>query len=235
MQQTRVARCSGIVGGCRSRQGWVVVPWWNPLETGFSGGVFMSEQVLVGAPAEQARRRLFAQVRRDGLHGAVADAFADSNEPPSSAALPVPHQALTVHTLPSYRSGAVTVIPLRWYTTSDFDDRFPAVDANLELEQAEPGTSRLRLTGIYRSPPGQPATTRQQDQTRATIRHFLTRLADILAPGAYDEGHERDSHEPSHAARHPVIDAVIPDTTHDFVSLDERRGRGTEASCMVFS
>ncbi|HEY4994105.1 MAG TPA: hypothetical protein VII33_18690, partial [Nakamurella sp.] len=186
-QPTRIARCSGIVGGCRSRQGWVVVPWWNPLEAGFSGGVFMSEQVLVGAPAEPARRRLFAQVRRDGLHGAVADAFADNKEPPSSAALPVPHQELTVHTLPSYRSGAVTVIPLRWYTTSDFDDRFPDVDANLELEQAEPGTSRLGLTGIYRSPTGQPATTRQHDETRATIRHFLTRLADILAPGARDD------------------------------------------------
>ena len=195
----------------------------------------MSEQVLVGAPVEPARRRLFAQVRRDGLHGAVADAFADNKEPPSSAALPVPHQELTVHTLPSYRSGAVTVIPLRWYTTSDFDDRFPDVDANLELERAEPGTSRLRLTGIYRSPTGQPATTRQQDQTRATIRHFLTRLADILAPGARDDRPQRDNHEPSPAARHRVIDAVIPDTTHDFVFLDVGRRPGTEASCMVFS
>lgn len=141
----------------------------------------MSDHVLVAAPAVQARERLLAQVRRDGLRGAVADALTHGKELRAPLAEPV--QGLTVRTLPTYRSGAVTVIPLRWYTNLDFDDRFPVVDANLELEQAEPGTSRLSLTGIYHPATGQPGGTLTQDDTPAAIRRFLGRLADILAPG----------------------------------------------------
>lgn len=140
----------------------------------------MSDEVLVGAPVDQARQRLLAQVRRDGLHAAVAGAFADRDLLPGSAVPAAHDRKLTVHTLPSYLSGAVTVIPLRWYTNSTFDDRFPVVDANIELQQAEPGTSRLGLTGIYRPATGKPNTSREKDEARATIRQFLGRLATYL-------------------------------------------------------
>ena len=146
---------------------------------GFSGGVFMSDHVLVGAPVDQARQRLLAQVRRDGLHGAVAGAFAVRDGLPGAGAA-APERKLTVHTLPSYLNGAVTVIPLRWYTSSTVDDRFPVVDANIELQQAETGTSRLGLTGIYRRAPEQGSTSGEQDDARATIRRFLGRLSTIL-------------------------------------------------------
>ena len=141
----------------------------------------MSDEVLVAAPLAQARQRLLAQVHSDGLQAAVAGAFADGARLVASGALAAPDQKLTVHTLPSYLSGAVTVVPLRWYTNSAFDDHFPAVDANLELEQAEHGTSRLGLTGIYRPAAGHVNTTRQEQDARTTIRHFLARMADILA------------------------------------------------------
>ena len=146
----------------------------------FSGRVFMSDHVLVGAPVDQARQRLLAQVRRDGLSAAAAGAFADRDGLPGLGAAAEHDRTLTVHTLPSYLNGAVTVIPLRWYTSSTVDDRFPVVDANIELQQAEPGTSRLGLTGIYRPAPGHPDTGGDQDDARATIRRFLKRLATIL-------------------------------------------------------
>jgi hypothetical protein len=148
---------------------------------GFSGTVFMSDHVLVGAPVDQARRRLLAQVRRDDLLAAVAGAFADQDGPPVVGAAAAPDRKLVVHTLPSYLVGAVTVVPLRWSTGSTFGDHFPVMDANIELQQAEPGTSRLGLTGIYRPAPGQSNTTSgDQDDARTTIRHFLGRLAAIL-------------------------------------------------------
>jgi hypothetical protein len=140
----------------------------------------MSDHVLVGAPVDQARQRLLALVRRDGLSAAVAGAFADRDGPRVAGAPAAPDRKLTVHTLPSYLNGAVTVIPLRWYTGSTVADRFPVVDANIELQQAGTGTSRLGLTGIYRPTPGRPNTSRDQDNARATIRHFLGRLATIL-------------------------------------------------------
>ena len=115
----------------------------------------MSEHVLVGAPVDQARQRLLAQVRRDGLHAPLRGR-SPTGEGHGRGRGRGDDRKLTVRTLPSYLTGAVTVIPLRWYTSSTFDDRFPVVDANIELQQAEPGTCRLGLTGIYRPRTGQP-------------------------------------------------------------------------------
>lgn len=141
----------------------------------------MSDEVLVGAPVDQARQRLFAQVRLDGLQSAVTGAFADGSRHPGTDLHESHHQEPTVHTLPGYLSGPVTVIPLRWYLSSAKGERFPAVDANLELQQADPGTSRLGITGIYRSAAGEFVTNGQQDEARSTVRQFLGRLARILA------------------------------------------------------
>ena len=57
---------------------------------------------------------------------------------------------------------------------------YPVVDANLGLQQTEPGTSRLGFTGIYRPGTGEGSTTGEEDVARATIRRFLGRLATIL-------------------------------------------------------
>lgn len=65
----------------------------------------------------------------------------------------------------------------------DLRRRFPVVDANIELQKAETGTSRLGLTGIYRPTPIQPNTSREQVDAGATIRQFLGRLATILTIG----------------------------------------------------
>ena len=129
---------------------------------------------------DQARQRLLAQVHRDGLHAAVAGSFTDAEKRTDAGMAAATGPKLTVRTLPSYLSGAVTVLPLRWYTSSTFDDRFPVVDANLGLQQAEPGTSRLGFTGIYRPGTAQDSTSGEQDVARATIRRFLERLVPIL-------------------------------------------------------
>ena len=64
----------------------------------------MSDHVLVGAPVDQARQRLLAQVRRDGLHGAVAGAFADRDRLPGLGAAALAsrrgHPYLAVMVLP---------------------------------------------------------------------------------------------------------------------------------------
>ncbi|MEP7036149.1 MAG: hypothetical protein ABI934_11220, partial [Actinomycetota bacterium] len=41
-----------------------------------------------------------------------------------------------------------------WVATGPVADLFPPLDANLELDPAEGGTSRLALRGIYRPPLG---------------------------------------------------------------------------------
>ena len=142
--------------------------------------MFVSEAVVVGASLDQARERLFAQVGHDGLHAAAAGAFADIEKSPGPIGLGARHLGLTVHTLPSYRSGPVTVVPLRWYTSSALDDRFPTMDANLELQHADPGTTRLSLTGSCRAATGQPFTGGEQEDARTVIRHFLGHIAENL-------------------------------------------------------
>ena len=142
--------------------------------------MFISDEVPVGAPVDQARDRLFAQVDHDGLNAAAAGAFADLEKFPGPSGPAARCLGLTVHTLPSYRSGPVTVVPLRLYTSSASDDRFPTMDANLELQQAEQGTSRLALTGSCRAATAEPFTGREQEDARTIIRHFLGRLAESL-------------------------------------------------------
>lgn len=148
--------------------------------------MFVSEEVLVGAPVDEARQRLFAQLDLDGLHDAAVGALTDIERSTATGASAARQRILTVHTLPSYLSGQVTVIPLRWNTSSPLDDRFPVMDANLELQLVTPVTSRLSLTGSCRSATGQPVTKVEQDDALAIIKQFLGRLAGVLGTAQVD-------------------------------------------------
>jgi len=173
-----VSGCGGFRGPDARHPGRCALA--SPAHSGFSGEVFIADEVLIGTPVGQARQRLLAQVGRDELHAIVAGAFADRDRLPGSREPTAHEQTLTVHTLPSYLNGPVTVIPLRWYTSPTFDEAFPVVDANIELQQAEPETSRLGVSGIYHPTTGQPSTSTEQNDVRATVRQFLERLANIL-------------------------------------------------------
>jgi hypothetical protein len=59
-----------------------------------------------------------------------------------------------VGVLPSREVGSVIVVPLRWEATGPAGRLFPALDANVELAAADPGSTRLTLIGCYDPPFG---------------------------------------------------------------------------------
>lgn len=149
--------------------------------------MFVEEVTLIGVPIAQAQERLSAYLLGDGLQTASSDAFTKGQARLVDAGFAGLRKQVAVQSLPAYLRGDTTVIPIRWVATGPAADLFPPLDANVELDPAEGGTSQLALRGSYRPPLGRVGESLDQvllhQVAGATVRGFLSHLScAILAP-----------------------------------------------------
>jgi hypothetical protein len=96
-------------------------------------------------------------------------------------------------------------LALRWEAAGRGSGLFPVLDADVTLSPAGENASVLTLVGVYRPPFG--ALGAQLDRAifhrvaTATIRGFVTRVADIIARPARAAGHRRENPAQVHARR----------------------------------
>jgi hypothetical protein len=78
------------------------------------------------------------------------------------------------------------VLTLRWEATGPGGRLFPALDADITLTPAGERATLLRLAGSYRPPLGSLGAGLDRailHRAAATIRAFLSRVADSIGPG----------------------------------------------------
>lgn len=116
-----------------------------------------------------------------GLHG-TPDAGPGRGSPRRAPGLPVLTQ---VRTRELVTRDQMAVLVLRWEAQDPAAGLFPALDADLTLISDPPATM-LKLTGIYRPPPGNPGAGLDRaiwyQTASATIASFLGRIATVLSP-----------------------------------------------------
>ncbi len=149
--------------------------------------MFVEDVTPIMLPVAVAQERLLAFLQVDGLQSASADAFSKGQVLLMRAGFAGLSKQVNVQNLPPYPRGETTVVPIRWVATGPMADLFPPLDANLELDPAEGGTSRLALRGIYRPPLGRIGATLDRfvlhRAARATADDFLSQVSRaILAP-----------------------------------------------------
>jgi hypothetical protein len=116
--------------------------------------MFVDEGILLEVPVAVALERLTAQLQIGGLQAAGSAAFNEGQAVLLRAGFAGLTKQVAVQNLPGYFRGDTAVIPIRWTATGPAGDLFPALDANLELDPAEAGTTRLTVHGSYRPPLG---------------------------------------------------------------------------------
>jgi hypothetical protein len=149
--------------------------------------VFVEEVMPIAVPVGVARERLLAFLQVDGLQAVSSDAFSEGLALLLRAGFAGLSKQVAVQHMPAYLRGDTIVIPIRWVATGPVGGLFPPLDANLELDPAEGGTSRLGLRGSYRPPLGRIGASLDQlvlhQAARATLRGFLSRVSHaVLAP-----------------------------------------------------
>jgi hypothetical protein len=171
--------------------------------------VFVREELELAMPVAVAREWILTQLRADGLHTASSAALdlgrsiLESNgsgthdeqthgdrhiRGDGAVTRPSPH--LSVHTLPAYTRGPVTVVPIRWCINGVGDGQ-PLLDANLEIGPAEnTDTALLLLVGLFRPMGSSTDHGPHQQAVRGTPRNLLTTVAALLALNPTSNGVE---------------------------------------------
>jgi hypothetical protein len=146
--------------------------------------MFVDEVLVLDVPVAAAQDRLLAFHVDGGVQDAATFAFREGHALLQGDGFTGWTDQVAVHSVPAYLRGPTTILPLRWVVTGTSGDIFPAVDANLELDQAPDGRSRLTFRGSYRPPWGQLGFVldqqRLQDAARATAGGLLERVADAM-------------------------------------------------------
>jgi len=149
--------------------------------------MFVDEVLVLDVPVAAAQDRLLAFHVDGGVQDAATFAFREGHVILEGDGFTGWTDQVAVHSVPAYLRSATTILPLRWVVTGTSGDIIPAVDANLELDQAPDGRARLTFRGSYRPPWGQLGFVldqqRLQDAARATARGLLDRVADALVAG----------------------------------------------------
>jgi hypothetical protein len=114
--------------------------------------VFVADEVGLPLAIDAARPRLLAYLSIDGLQEPSEDAFEVGRDLLLRAGVGAFSKRMLVQLLRPYQHDGVLVVPVRWVATGATGAMFPQLDGNLELAEAEPGTSVLRLNGAYRPP-----------------------------------------------------------------------------------
>ena len=154
---------------------------------GVGVSMFVDEDTRIAVPVAVALERLLAYLQGDGLQTASLDAFSMGQALLVRAGFAGLSKQVAVQNLPAYSRGDTIVIPIRWVATGPVADLFPPLDANLELDPAGGGTSRLTLRGSYRPPLGRVGASLDQmvlhQAARTTVSGFLKLVSRaILTP-----------------------------------------------------
>jgi hypothetical protein len=144
--------------------------------------MFFSESLAVDAPLAMVQHRLLTFLRVGDLDGLAEDAYGEGLTLLAHAGAGGLSKAVTVQSIPAYRRGAVTVVPIRWVATGPMTRVFPVLDANLELSAADAETT-LTMVGTYRPPFGRLGEAIDKIALKsvasATIRTFLSQLSEV--------------------------------------------------------
>ncbi len=144
--------------------------------------MFFSESLAVDVPLAMVQHRLLTFFRVGDLDGVAAAAYGQGVTLLAHAGVGGLAKTVAVESIPAYRRGAMTVVPIRWVAAGPMGWAFPVLDANLEMSAADSETT-VTLTGSYRPPLGKvgEAIDRMvlKSVARATIRAFLSHLAKV--------------------------------------------------------
>ena len=151
-----------------------------------AGGMFVSDEVRVKASFEAAARRLSDLADGAGLdrasHGAWGEGIARVGP-----VGPLPGLSKLVHVQfrELARRGGVAVLTIRWQATGPAGGLFPVLDADITLAPHGENAALLGIDGVYGPPAGAIGAAMDRALLRriatATVRSFLSRLADAIA------------------------------------------------------
>lgn len=119
--------------------------------------MFISGERVIPMPLDAARSALDRALADGGLVLESERAFEDGMEYVMRVRASrggVVSKKVRVAVLPSREVGNAIVVPLRWEATGPAGRLFPALDANVELTAADPGSTRLTVNGCYDPPLG---------------------------------------------------------------------------------
>jgi hypothetical protein len=144
--------------------------------------MFFSEALAVDVPLAMVQHRLLTFLRVGDIDGLAATAYGEGLTLLAHAGAGGLSKAVAMESIPGYRRGAVTVVPIRRVATGLMTRAFPVLDANLELSAAGTETT-LTMVGSYRPPFGRLGEAIDKIALKsvagATIRTFLSQLSEV--------------------------------------------------------
>jgi hypothetical protein len=181
--------------------------------------MFVGDELQLGVGFDAARGGLASLARRGLLTSASAEAYGEGLTavvrvgPRGSA--PGASKVVKVHFRDLVMRDDSAVLMLRWEATGPGGRLFPALDADITLTPAGEHATLLGLTGCCRPPLGSLGTGPDRAilhrAAAATIRAFLSRVADSIGPGPSRAGRQqamRPGHEGRGQAAHGTPPAV---------------------------
>ena len=152
--------------------------------------MFVGDEVPLDVSFTAAQTRLVNLIRGGLLGGASQEAYSDGitglARVGPMGSVPGLSRLVQVHFRELKASDGSARLALRWEATGPGGDLFPALDADITLTPAGNHSTTLTLTGAYRPPLGTVGA--ELDRAilyrvaAATIRAFLHRVADAIAP-----------------------------------------------------
>jgi hypothetical protein len=163
--------------------------------------VFVSDEASLDVSFTAAQARLTHLVRDGVLGSASAHAYSDG--------ITGLARLVHVHFQDLATRGDSARLALRWEASQPGGGSFPALDADITLTPAAEHSTKLTLTGVYRTPPGSAGPELDHALGRqvvtATIRAFLHRITDAL-------NHPAGAAGPGTAALDPASRPPEPET-----------------------
>ena len=154
--------------------------------------MFIAEQVQLDIGVTAAAARLSNLISGPSLIQASHEAWNEGH----ARVGPIPglSKLVTVRYLEPAQQGTTMTVGLRWEATGIAGRAFPALDANLTLIPDHEQATILSLQATYRPPGGQMGAELDRavlhHLAQATIRSFLTRVADAIAHPAKSASHD---------------------------------------------
>jgi hypothetical protein len=145
--------------------------------------MFIAEQVGLEISVAAAAARLSNLISDSSLVQASHEAWTEGH----ARVGPIPGlwKLVTVRYLEPAQQGTTTTVGVRWEATGIAGRAFPVLDANLTLTPDQQQAAILSLHGTYRPPGGQIGAELDRavlhHLAQATLRSFLTRVADAIA------------------------------------------------------